>query len=347
MTQRVALFLLTIAVFLIEPSMAFSQTFKIATLVPENSFWMEAFRKHAAQIETQTNKRVRFKLYPGGVMGDDRTVYRKIRSGQLHGAAVTNGSLNRLYPDIQLYSLIMKFSTLEEVDYIREKMDVKLMEGLEKTRVVPMGFAEMGFAYLMSKNNISDLEDLRTNKAWIPEDNNVAESAMNALSIPAIPLTIADVLVGLQTGLVDVVAASPVGSLALQWHTQIHYVVDLPISYIFGVFILDKKTLQNISVADQAIVRKELAQAMKDIDTKNRQDNISALQAIYNLGIKKVTFNHTAINELNHSVLAANDQLISKGKMSSSLVKELNTYLKYYRNLDTPQNLISQTISKP
>jgi len=331
MILRADLLSLTFMIFLIQPSIAFSQTFKIATLVPENSFWMETFRKHTAQIETQTNKRVRFKFYPGGVMGGDKTVYRKIRSGQLHGAAVTNGSLNRLYPDIQLYSLIMKFSTLAEVDYIRKKMDLTLMEGLEKSTVVPMGFAEMGFAYLMSKNNISNINDLCNNKTWIPEDNNVAESAMNALSILAIPLTIADVLVGLQTGMVDVVAASPVGALALQWHTQIHYVIDLPISYIFGVFILDKKIFQKLSVGDQAIVRKELAQAMKDIDTKNRQDNISALQAIYNLGIKKVTFNHTAINDLNHSVSAANDQLIATGKMSPSLVNELNAHLKEYR----------------
>jgi len=334
MTHRTALFLLTLITSLIQPSVTFSQTFKIATLAPENSYWMEIFRKHATQVEKKTNKRVQFKFYPGGVMGGDRTVYRKIRTGQLHGAAVTNGSIGRLYPDIQLYSLIMKFSTLAEVDYIRKKMDATLLEGLEKSKVVPMGFAEMGFAYLMSKNNIGNIDDLRNNKAWIPEDNNVAESAMNAFSIPAIPLSIADVLVGLQTGMVDVVAASPVGALALQWHTQIHYVVDLPISYTFGVLIIDKKTFQHLSIADQAIVRKELARAMKDIDTKNRLDNISALQAIYNLGIEKVTFNHTAISEFNNSVVAANSHLISTGKMSLPLIHELNEHLKEYRAIN-------------
>lgn len=334
MTHRIILFLLTTTIFFIQPSVTFSQTLKIATLAPENSYWMETFRKHATQIEKQTDKRIKFKFYPGGVMGGDRTVYRKIRTGQLHGAAVTNGSLNRLYPDIQLYSLIMKFSTLAEVDYIRKKMDTGLLEGLEKSKLVPMGFAEMGFAYLMSKNNIGTLDDLRNNRAWIPEDNNVAESAMNAFSIPAIPLSIADVLVGLQTGMVDVVAASPIGALALQWHTQIHYVIDLPLSYTFGVLILDKKSFQHISIADQTIVRKELARAMKEIDTKNREDNISALQVIYNLGIEKVTFSHTAISEFNSSAVAANSHLISTGKMSLSLIHELNEHLKEYRAIN-------------
>ena len=334
MTHRIILFLFTSVLLLFEPSMAFSQTFKIATLVPENSFWMETFRKHATQIETQTNQRVRFKFYPGGVMGGDRTVYRKMRSGQLQGAAVTNGSLNRLYPDIQLYSLLMKFSTLDEVDYIRKKMDAELIEKLNKSKVIAMGFAEMGFAYLMSKNNINNIQDLRNNKTWIPEDNNMAKSAMNALSIPAIPLTIADVLVGLQTGMVDVVTASPVGALALQWHTQIHYLIDLPISYIFGVFILDKKFFQHLSTEDQAIVKIELAQAMKDIDAKNRQDNVSALQALYNLGIKQVRFNHTETNEIKHLVRAANNNLISSGKMTPSLLNELNAYLKEYHAIN-------------
>ena len=101
-----ALFFISLYIFF-QPSLAISQTIKIATLVPDNSYWMLKFREGAKKIEEQTNKRVRFKFYPGGVMGGDKTVYRKIRLGQLQGAAVTNGSLNRLYPDIQLYSLIV------------------------------------------------------------------------------------------------------------------------------------------------------------------------------------------------------------------------------------------------
>ncbi len=242
---------------------------------------MEQLRAAAARIKKQTDNQVKFKFYPGGVMGGDKTVLRKIRLGQLQGAAVTNGSLNNFYPVIQLYNLVIVFSSLVEVDFVREKMEAKLMRGLGRSNFVQMGFAEMDFAYLMSKDRIQSVADLRMQEVWIPEGNPVAEIAMDAFKVNAVPLPIRNVLVGLQTGLLDTVAASPVGALMLQWY---NHIVDLPVSYIFGVFIMDKKALKKLSFAERKIVEKELAQAIKSIDRKNRKDNIASLQTIYKQG---------------------------------------------------------------
>ena len=76
---------------------------KIATLTPEGSMWMEKMRKGAIKVAKATDNRVQFKFYPGGVMGDDKAVLRKIRIGQLHGGAVVSGSLSRFFPANQLY----------------------------------------------------------------------------------------------------------------------------------------------------------------------------------------------------------------------------------------------------
>jgi len=141
-TRAILILIISFAYFYVTP-IGYSKTFKIATLAPDNSYWLEKLREGTRKIELQTNGRVKFKFYPGGVMGEDKSIYRKIRVGQLHGAIVTNGSLARTFPDIQLYSLLMKFSDLNEVDYIRKKMDKKLIEGLSKSSVIPMGFAEM------------------------------------------------------------------------------------------------------------------------------------------------------------------------------------------------------------
>ena len=106
-------------------------TFKVATLSPDGSFWMLKMREGAKEIAAKTENRVKFKFYPGGVMGDDNGVLRKMRLRQLHGAALTNGGLSDIYPDIQLYNLILKFNSLEEIDYVRGKIDELLIKGLE------------------------------------------------------------------------------------------------------------------------------------------------------------------------------------------------------------------------
>ena len=102
-----------------------SRELKIATLSPEGSMWMRKMRAGALRVKEETAGRVTFKFFPGGVMGSDRTVMRKIRIGQLHGGAVTSGSFASINPDNQIYGLPMKFRTLEEVDYVRNLMDSK------------------------------------------------------------------------------------------------------------------------------------------------------------------------------------------------------------------------------
>ena len=46
-------------------------TIKIATISPEGTFWMKQMRAGAKEIKQKTQGRVKFKFYPGGVMGND------------------------------------------------------------------------------------------------------------------------------------------------------------------------------------------------------------------------------------------------------------------------------------
>ncbi len=82
---------------------------KVATLTPDGSSWMRKMRAGAEEVAQATDQRVRFKFYPGGVMGNDRAVLRKIRAGQLHGGAFSGGTLTGYYSDIQIYSLPLTF----------------------------------------------------------------------------------------------------------------------------------------------------------------------------------------------------------------------------------------------
>jgi len=69
------------------------QTLKIATLAPDGSSWMRELRVASKEIETTTQGRVLIKFYPGGVMGPDAVVLRKMRLGQLQGGVLTSSEL--------------------------------------------------------------------------------------------------------------------------------------------------------------------------------------------------------------------------------------------------------------
>jgi TRAP-type transport system periplasmic protein len=181
-----------------------AQTLKIATLSPDGSGWMTKMRAGAADIKTRTEGRVEFKFYTGGTMGNDKAVLNKIKIGQLQGAAVSGGSLADAARDIQVYSLPMKFRNFEEVDYVRGKMDPVLTRQLEDGGFVNFGFAEGGFAYVMSKNvPVSSVSSLRRQRVWIPDNDHQSEEAMKVFQVTPVPLSLADVLPSLQTGIID------------------------------------------------------------------------------------------------------------------------------------------------
>jgi TRAP-type C4-dicarboxylate transport system substrate-binding protein len=163
--------------------------FKIATLSPEGSVWMEKMREGAKELSNRTNNRLKIKFYAGGVMGDDKAVLRKIRIGQLHGGMVVGGSLSTFYPDNQIYSLPLVFKSFEEVDYVRKHLDQRIIEGVEKGGFVTFGIAEGGFAYVMSKNVIQTVDDLRQQKVWIPDNDPMILETIKAFDVTPIPLS--------------------------------------------------------------------------------------------------------------------------------------------------------------
>lgn len=309
-----------------------AMTLKVATLSPDGSAWMTKMRAGASEIESRTQQRVTFKFYTGGTMGNDKAVLNKIKIGQLHGGAVTISSLSDFYKDAQVYSMPLLFKNFSEVDYVRSRLDPVLSKGLEQGGMVNFGFAEAGFAYAMSKTApIPSVAELRKHKVWIPENDPQSAETLKAFQVTPIPLSLGDVLPSLQTGIIDTVASSPIGTLALQWHTQVKYLTDLPLSYIVGVLAIDQKAFNKIEPADQAVVRDVMQRVFKDIDKQNRQDNLAAYNSLLKQGIKAIKPNAQDLLEWEKDGSQASDRIEKAGIVSPATMQTVEGYLKTFR----------------
>lgn len=305
--------------------------FKIAAVAPEGSSWMKDLRAAGLQVRDRTAGRVNLKFYGGGIQGNDKKVLRKMRIGQLQGGVFTSNGLEERYPDILLYGQPMLFNSQEEVDYVREKMDVKLVAGLEKAGLVSYGFAGGGFAYFMTGKPVTGLADLRGQKIWVPEGDETSYVAMQALHLTPVILPITDVLTGLQTGLLDIVAAPPVGAVVLQWYTKTKYVTTQPLSYTMGVLVIEQSALGAVTAADREVLREVLSAVYGHFDVQNRIDNTKAEAALKANGLTFVTPNLAEIPEWRAAISTAIDVMVAKGGLSADLLAEVNQHLKDYR----------------
>ncbi len=305
---------------------------KIATLSPEGSMWMQKMKQGAKQVAKETDNRVTFKFYPGGVMGNDKAVLRKIRIGQLHGGAVVGGSLSQFFPANQLYAQPLKFKHLDEVDYVRNHMDQFIIDGLDQAGFIVFGLIGGSFAYIMSKEPIETVEDLRKQKVWIPDNDKISQESIKAFGLSPIPLPIADVRTSLQSGLINTVATSPVGAVVLQWHTQIKYITNLPLIYLHAVLAIDKKKFLKISEKDQKIVINVMTDASKQIDIKNREDDIKAVDALKNKGITFISPSKEALEGWNKTGEIASKKMVESGVLPQEIVDQMDKHLANFHS---------------
>lgn len=273
----------------VAPSAVAQTTFKIATVSPDGSAWMRDLRRTTSLIEAQTEGRVSFRVYPGGVMGDDRAVLRKMRARQLQGAIVQTGVLEPISSAVQLYNLPMFFRDFDEVTKVRSTMDQILLEDLTKHGFEALGFVGVGFANAMSSKSGTSIDDAQRLKVWAPKGDAGAVRLLDAFGIVPVPLSIVDVLAGLQTGLIDTVAVPPTAAIVLQWHTQLDYILDLPFMYIYSVFVLDGRQFARLDSSDQELTRQTFRTFLSRVEQQNYADHDQALAALERQGLTILT----------------------------------------------------------
>ncbi|MCD6292870.1 MAG: TRAP transporter substrate-binding protein DctP [Deltaproteobacteria bacterium] len=305
--------------------------FKVASLAPEGSIWAQRFNQFAQEVKEKSGGEVGFRVYPGGVMGDDRSMFRKIKIGQLQGAGFTMTGIGEIVPDFRVMGIPYIFQSYDEVDEVLGKLVPRYVEAFAEKNLALVAMTEVGFIYTMSTVSISTIEDLRKCKCWAPEGDPVSIDFMKAVGISPVPLSLPDVLVSLQTGMVNTVFNGYYGSIILQWFTKIKYITDAPFAYAYGSLVFDKKALDRLPEGHLAIMRaaagKYFSGKLKD-DT--RRTNVEALKTLKVNGISVVPVDPAAKPIL----IKLRDQVVAKsgGKyFSTEIYNEMMLILENYR----------------
>lgn len=307
-------------------------TIKLATLAPEGSTWMRYFHKMNAEVMAKTDGQVAFKAYPGGVLGDEKDVMRKIRIGQVHGGGFTGLGMGYLCKDMLLAASPLFIRNYDEADHLLEKMGDDFRRGLEASGYVLLGWQEVGFVYLFSRRPVRSVSDLRRMKLWTWEGDPVAHAFFAEARLSPIPLAVPDVLTGLQTGLVDTVYSSHLGAIALQWFTKVKYITDQPITYGLGGVVVHRKRMFNrIPARYQGMLKEIAGRHLRQILLKTREDNAKSVEVMKKRGLTIVQMTPEGLREFQELCQKATRRMFGK-VFSEAAYRKAEAYLREYRS---------------
>jgi TRAP-type C4-dicarboxylate transport system substrate-binding protein len=304
---------------------AAAEEMRVATLAPSGTPWMEALERAAAEIAEKTENRVTVKYFPGGQMGDERDFVRKIKLGQIDGAAVTAMGLAMIEPSILVLQLPMLFATEDELDYVATKMWPHFQKKFEKQGFRLGERGEVGWIYFFSKNKVRTMADLRAQKLWKLGDTEISGDILDKLKLRGVPLGIAEVNTALTSGKINAIFSSPFGAIAMQWYRKVNYMIGVPLTFGIGATVYALESQNRISASDRAEIATLSRQNQKKARKVIRKANEDAKEMLLKRGIVTVEPAKEMVDEL--FAAASNVQAAMTGKVFSK--DELDTVLRY------------------
>lgn len=277
---------LAVAALAPAPAPAQPQIVKLATLVPEGSVWDKSMRDMGAQWAASTQNRVSLRVYPGGVAGDEPDLVRKMRIGQLQAAAVTTGGLAEIDPAFNIFNIPMFFTSYPELYATLDRLTPVLKQRLEARGFVLLAWGHGGWVFFFTKQPVSTVEGLRRTKmfVWAGDDQMVA--LWKQFGFQPVPLAATDIMTGLQTGMIDAYATTPLLGLSLQWYRQTPNLVGMGLAPLVGGLVITRSAWAKIAPADQARIQTACQQLEQRLEVEVPRQDTAAVAEMQKRGLR-------------------------------------------------------------
>jgi len=158
----------------------------------------------------------------------------------------------------------------------------------------------------------------------------MSKAIFDEAGVSAIPLSATDVLVGLQTRMVDVVYAPPTYAISLQWFTKIKYMTDVPLAYLAGGIVVNKETFMKIPLPIQGIIMESFKTPLDQFKIATRNENREATKVMTKQGVKIVTPTKDQVEEFKRLSNKAMGHVFGQS-FSKKTFEEVTSLLESYR----------------
>jgi TRAP-type C4-dicarboxylate transport system substrate-binding protein len=284
--KTVRLLLALQAAFLLLNVQAGAQVIKVGSVAPDGSPWDKALKRIAADWQRISGGRVTMRIYGGGIAGDEPDMLRKIRINQLQAMAITGAGLGKIDPDLLVYQLPFLTRNDEELDYLFQKLRPKLEALLEQKGFTLLGFIKSGWLRFFATQKVVTPSDFQKLRFFVMEGSPDVDQAWKAMGFHIVPLPTNDAYAALQSGMVEVLSASPLSAAAMQWFALAPHMTDIKWSPLTAALIISNQAWGRIPASLQPQLEDATKRALVDLEAEIKTIEGQAIEVMKKNGLQ-------------------------------------------------------------
>ncbi|CZU94048.1 TRAP dicarboxylate transporter%2C DctP subunit [Enterobacter hormaechei] len=142
-----------------------AQTIKAADVHPEGYPNVVAVQHMGEKLKQQTDGKLEIKVFPGGVLGDEKQMIEQAQMGAIDMIRVSMAPVAAILPDIEVFTLPYVF---RDEDHMHKVIDGDIGKQIgdkltanPKSRLVFLGWMDSGTRNLITKEPIVKPDDLK------------------------------------------------------------------------------------------------------------------------------------------------------------------------------------------
>jgi TRAP-type C4-dicarboxylate transport system substrate-binding protein len=266
---------------------AAARRLRFATLIPRGSLYHRVLLEVGEAWRRAEGGDAAFTVFADGIQGDEADTVRRMRIGQLSGAMISVVGLSEIDAGAAaLQFMPLMFRSWEEVDAAGQQLRPMLERRMAERGFVVLYWGEAGWVRFFSTTPAVRPGDFKRLKlfAWTGSPPQI--DLMRSLGYQPVVLETADILPGLQTGLIDAVPLIPTWALASQVDTLAPHMLDMRWVPIVGASVMTRAAWDSVSPAGQAALRQASATAGEELRAARETADSGAVEAMRQRGLK-------------------------------------------------------------
>lgn len=283
--RRLLLLTAAIALGIASPRAEEPVLVKMGTLAPEGSSWHQILKQMGEKWSKAPGGGVTLRIYPGGVLGDEPDLVRKMRINQIQAAALSAVGLTDIDPSVSALQIPMMFRSWEELDAVRDKLRPELERRLAEKGFVVLNWGDAGWVMFFAKEPFATPSDIKKMKLFVWAGDNKSIDLWKSAGYQPVPLASTDILPGLQTGLINAFDTTPLLALSSQWFGLAKHMLDLKWAPLVGATVVTRRTWDRVPPASREAIQQAAAEAGERLKGEIRAANDKAIEAMKEHGL--------------------------------------------------------------